>query len=75
MARTPLALPFSGAKLRVQRQLKGWTQQDLSDRSGVGRDYISRYENGAAVPSVGSFGALFGALRCKAEDLLDEAAA
>lgn len=75
MARTPLTLPFSGAKLRWQRELKGWRQQDLSDRSGVERADISRYETGKNVPSAVTFGALVEALRCEPMDLVDEVAA
>ena len=75
MARTPLTLPFSGALLRKQRELKGWRQQDLSDRSGVAREDISRYETGSSLPSATTFGALVKALACAPTDLLDEAAA
>lgn len=78
MARTRIALPFSGMKLRALRERRGWLQRDLSDKTGeagcrVSRDRISRYENGEAFPSPPSFGALVRALECKADDLLDDA--
>jgi transcriptional regulator with XRE-family HTH domain len=73
MAGTRLALPFSGAKLRALRQRQGLRQQDLSDKAAVvGREAISRYENGEAFPSVRSFGALVKALDCDPSELLDE---
>lgn len=80
MARTPLTLPFSGARLRVQREMKGWRQQDLSDRTAalgdrVAREDISRYETGSSLPSATTFGAIVNALECQPGDLLDEVAA
>jgi transcriptional regulator with XRE-family HTH domain len=38
--------------LRVQREVHGWTQQDLAKRSGVAQSSISAYENGEAAPTV-----------------------
>lgn len=73
----PVDLPFSGNRLRVLRQLNGWTQQDLSDATveetgqRVLRDRISLYERGKVVPSVGNFAVLAKTLGCKPVDLLD----
>ena len=33
-----------GAKIRELRQARGWTQQKLTDKAGVGHAYISRLE-------------------------------
>ena len=35
-----------GFNLLKQRRLKGWTQEQLSERSGVYRSRISKMENG-----------------------------
>ena len=35
-----------GFNLLKQRRLKGWTQEQLSERSGVSRSRISKMENG-----------------------------
>ena len=35
-----------GFNLLKQRRLKGWTQEQLSERSGVCRSRISKMENG-----------------------------
>ena len=36
-----------GARLRRLRRAKGWTQEELSDHSGVKRSTIGLYESGA----------------------------
>lgn len=77
MAKTPLTLRFSGAKLRELRERKGWFQQDLSDKTHevaerVARDRISRYETGESMPNPRSLAALVLALNCTTDDLLDE---
>lgn len=33
-------------RLRLERQLRGWTQEDLAARSGISQTDISRYERG-----------------------------
>ena len=35
-----------GFNLMKQRRLKGWTQEQLSEKSGVSRSRISKMENG-----------------------------
>ena len=35
-----------GFNLLKQRRLKGWTQEQLSERSGMSRSRISKMENG-----------------------------
>ncbi|ONI77070.1 hypothetical protein ALI144C_33765 [Actinosynnema sp. ALI-1.44] len=58
MARTPLTLPFSGARLRTWRERAGLTQQQLADRCGLSRFQISRWETGEAKPEPASLGPL-----------------
>lgn len=51
--------PRTLAWLRVRRGLQ---QKELSERSGIGRAAISRYESGKASPSLSSLGRLLKAL-------------
>lgn len=37
-------------RLRTERLLKGYTQQELADKAGVGRSRISELESGRHVP-------------------------
>jgi transcriptional regulator with XRE-family HTH domain len=55
--------------LRQARQAKGWTQEDLEARSGVGQDVISRLErrtSGADAVTFGTIQKLEAALQLKA---------
>ena len=58
---TPRALAW----LRVE---KGLQQKELSERSGVGRAAISRYESGKATPSLENLGRLLTALGVGPQD-------
>lgn len=58
---TPRALAW----LRVE---KGLQQKELSERSGVGRAAISRYESGKATPSLENLGRLLEALEMGPRD-------
>ncbi len=41
-----------GLALRLIRMRRGWTQEELARRSGVGKARISGYENGTTQPSL-----------------------
>jgi transcriptional regulator with XRE-family HTH domain len=41
-----------GERFRVLREHKKFTQQDIEDRTGLKRCYLSRVENGITVPSI-----------------------
>lgn len=61
-------------RIRELRQARGWTQQDLSDESGLSRSYISRLEMGdIALPSSDRLRALASALGTTTDDLLQAA--
>ena len=61
-------------RIRDLRQVLGWTQQDLSDQSGLSRSYISRLEMGdIALPSSERLHALATALGTTTDDLLQAA--
>jgi transcriptional regulator with XRE-family HTH domain len=35
-----------GRKIRLLRESRGWTQQQLADMTGIGRVHVSELENG-----------------------------
>jgi transcriptional regulator with XRE-family HTH domain len=71
MARTPLSLPFSGARLRQWRERAGLTQQGLADRCGLSRFQISRWETGDAKPEPWSLDPLVRGLAEALNDLCE----
>nr|WP_198151972.1 helix-turn-helix transcriptional regulator [Kibdelosporangium sp. MJ126-NF4]CEL22390.1 hypothetical protein [Kibdelosporangium sp. MJ126-NF4]CTQ89245.1 hypothetical protein [Kibdelosporangium sp. MJ126-NF4] len=62
LARTSLALPFNGRRLRHWRELAGLTQQQLADACGLSRYQISRWETGESKPGPGSLKSLVAGL-------------
>lgn len=50
MSRSALALPFSGARLRLWRERAGLSQQALAGQCGLSRYQITRWETGTAKP-------------------------
>jgi transcriptional regulator with XRE-family HTH domain len=40
-----------GRRLRQLREARGWTQEQLADRTAIGRSQICRYENGICRPN------------------------
>ena len=49
--RDPL-LRALGARVRLLREGKGWTQEGLADRAGLDRSYIAGIEAGLRNPSI-----------------------
>jgi transcriptional regulator with XRE-family HTH domain len=47
-----------GDRVRTERELRGWTQQDLEVKSGVAFRTIQRVERGQVVPQLGTLTAL-----------------
>lgn len=41
-----------GARLRALRNAKGFTTQEIADKVNVSQSYISRFENGRAIPNI-----------------------
>jgi transcriptional regulator with XRE-family HTH domain len=51
MARTPLSLPFCGARLRQWRERAGLSQAQLAGACGLSRYQVSRWETGDTKPA------------------------
>lgn len=51
-----------GARVRQQRQSRGWTLDQLAEHAGVSRRMVVNVEHGAANPSVGTLLRISGAL-------------
>jgi transcriptional regulator with XRE-family HTH domain len=50
-----------GARIKVERELRGWSLTDLAQRSGVSRGMINKVERGEASPTASLLGRLAGA--------------
>lgn len=61
---------FRADRLRQEREALGLTQQELAQQIGAGMSQISRYENGAAEPSVKQLKQLAKILRVTTDYLL-----
>src|SRR4051812_15900686 len=61
-----------GKRLSEIRKGISWTQQQLAERVGVDAETISRFERGAALPSLLTLDQLARALRKRTADLLEQ---
>lgn len=50
-----------GARIRLERELRGWSLSDLSQHSGVSRAQINKVERGESSPTASLLGRLSGA--------------
>ena len=51
-----------GKKLRTLRKAKGFTTQDVANKVNVSQSYISRFENGKAIPDIEMLEAILNSL-------------
>ena len=63
-----------GQRIRELRQAAGMTQDDLSERCGLFRTYMSRIETGKANPTLSMIHALAGSLGVPVTALFEKAA-
>ena len=62
-----------GENMRRMMSVRGMSQFDITDATGIGQPIISRYVNGRSDMRVGNMLAVCGALRCTPNELLDGA--
>ena len=65
--------PRIAARLREEREARGWSLGDLADRSGVSRAMISKIERGESSPTAALLGRLSGAFGLTLSSLLARA--
>ena len=58
------------SKVKKLRESRGWSMQELSDRSGVSKGYISMLENGKVNPSLKKLKELSRALGVEVKDII-----
>lgn len=61
-----------GKKLRQIRAEKGYTQQCLAEKAGIGNVYLGEIERGLKMPSLNSFIRIIEALNVSADYILRE---
>lgn len=67
------SFPHLADTIRDLRKIRGWSQKDLSERSGVNESTIQSYENGNCNPSLHKLAALAQAFDAKPSGLLEGA--
>ncbi|MGN0682156.1 MAG: helix-turn-helix domain-containing protein [Oscillospiraceae bacterium] len=59
-----------GKILRVKRESKGLTQEDVAKRLGVGKQLISSYETGCKIPPMRIVVATADLFRCSVDEMI-----
>jgi transcriptional regulator with XRE-family HTH domain len=59
-----------GARIKALRLKAGWTQEDLAEKAGVGRVFISQMENGHKDVCLGVIEALAGSFKISLSELM-----
>ena len=59
-----------GSRIKELRLERGWTQEDLSDKAGVGRVFISQLENGHKEVCLGVIETLADSFKVKIAELM-----
>jgi len=60
-----------GRLIRKHRNSKGWSQEELADRAGLHRTFISSIERGVRNPTVTSLHRIASAMGLTVSDLMD----
>jgi transcriptional regulator with XRE-family HTH domain len=71
MRRVSQAVHDFGARVRAARHAKGWTQEDLSEHTGLAVVQVSRIERGVREIRLTTLLRLLAALDASADELLD----
>ena len=59
-----------GKMVSTLRKAKGWTQQELADRSDLSRVTIGQIERGNAEPSISNLNKIASALECNLDIIM-----
>jgi transcriptional regulator with XRE-family HTH domain len=59
-----------GIAVRQSREARGWSQEDLAERSDLNRSYVGEVERGRAIASLATVEKLAGALGISASTLV-----
>lgn len=59
-----------GDRLRATRESKGWSQQALSEKTGLAQQTIHCYETGARKPNIDQIAVFSKALECSTDYLI-----
>jgi molybdate-binding protein/DNA-binding XRE family transcriptional regulator len=62
-------LPKLSNRVREERQLRGWSQDELAKKCGISRAGVSAVETGRLVPSAAAALTMAAAMDCRVEDL------
>jgi transcriptional regulator with XRE-family HTH domain len=68
-----LARQYLAANLRKRRLAVGWSQEELADRTGIHRTYISGLERAGRNPSLNVLERIASALHIQVHELLEPA--
>ncbi|GGG86360.1 helix-turn-helix domain-containing protein [Edaphobacter dinghuensis] len=60
-----------GQRVRALRKARNWNQDDLAVESGLGRTYISNFENGLKNPNLNTLAILAATFKMTVSELLD----
>ena len=60
-----------GARLRKLREARDWSQEELADRAGLHRTYISSVERGVRNPTITVLAKIANAVEIKLSELME----
>ena len=61
-----------GRSLRILREAKGWSQEELADQCGIHRTYVSQLERGLKSPTLRLLWAICDSLSIKPSDYIQQ---
>jgi len=62
-----------GDTIKELREIRGWRQEDLAERAGVGRSNIGAYETKHCLPQLETLAKIAAAFDAKPSEFLDDA--
>lgn len=59
------------SRLNYVMQIKRWTQNELSEKTGISQGMIGKYSRGESIPSVHNLTKMAAVMNCSVEELID----